>query len=238
MDCSPPGSSVHGILQARILEWVAISFSRGSSPPWDRTHIFFLAGRFSTTEPPGKPLNISEKTVHGETLARQPGLTSCHTSMYVPACNKTSFLGLHELGLHSLTIMTVHTFPPPEYPSASLTPLSVPECAGSLARHRSPLCPVSCSALWGAVRLPGARGRHKGGQIGANVTVPYWWGRQLPSQSHPSWLPSSLQPWFTPLHGAILTTLPADSVFTPETRRVGKRSVKAGTQPTGIAGAW
>ena len=30
MDCSPPGSSVHGILQARILEWVAISFSRGS----------------------------------------------------------------------------------------------------------------------------------------------------------------------------------------------------------------
>ena len=31
VDCSPPGSSVHGILQARILEWVAISFSRGSS---------------------------------------------------------------------------------------------------------------------------------------------------------------------------------------------------------------
>ena len=31
MDCSPPGSSIHGILQARILEWVAISFSRGSS---------------------------------------------------------------------------------------------------------------------------------------------------------------------------------------------------------------
>ena len=33
MDCSPPGSSVHGILQARIQEWVAISFSRGSSNP-------------------------------------------------------------------------------------------------------------------------------------------------------------------------------------------------------------
>ena len=33
MDCSPPGSSVHGILQARILEWVAIPFSRGSSNP-------------------------------------------------------------------------------------------------------------------------------------------------------------------------------------------------------------
>ena len=41
MDCShpPPGSSVHGILQARILEWVAISFSRGSSLPRARTHV-------------------------------------------------------------------------------------------------------------------------------------------------------------------------------------------------------
>ena len=37
MDCSPPGSSVHGIFQARILEWVAISFSRGSSQPRDQT---------------------------------------------------------------------------------------------------------------------------------------------------------------------------------------------------------
>ena len=79
----------------------------------------------------------------------------------------------HELGLHTLTIVTVHTFPPPEYPSASLTPLSIPECAASPARHRSPPCPVSCSALCGAVRLPGPRGQRDGGQIGANVTMPY-----------------------------------------------------------------
>ena len=39
MDCSPPDSSVHGISQARILEWVAISFSRESSPPRDRTGV-------------------------------------------------------------------------------------------------------------------------------------------------------------------------------------------------------
>ena len=38
-DCSPPGSSVHGILQARILEWVAISSSRGSSQPRDQTRV-------------------------------------------------------------------------------------------------------------------------------------------------------------------------------------------------------
>ena len=45
MDWSPPGSSVHGILQARILEWVAISFSRGSSWPRDRTQVSRIAGR-------------------------------------------------------------------------------------------------------------------------------------------------------------------------------------------------
>ena len=43
MDCSLPGSSVHGIYQARILEWVAISFSRGSSWPKDQIHVFCIA---------------------------------------------------------------------------------------------------------------------------------------------------------------------------------------------------
>ena len=44
MECGPPGSSVHGISQARILEWVAISFSRGSSRPRDRTQVSGIAG--------------------------------------------------------------------------------------------------------------------------------------------------------------------------------------------------
>ena len=48
MDYSPIGSSVHGILQARILEWVAISFSRQSSKPRDRTKVSCIAGRFFT----------------------------------------------------------------------------------------------------------------------------------------------------------------------------------------------
>ena len=46
MDCSPPGSSVHGILQARILERVAIPFSRGSSRLRDGTQVSSIAGRF------------------------------------------------------------------------------------------------------------------------------------------------------------------------------------------------
>ena len=58
MDCSPPGSSVHGILQARILEWIASSYSRGSS--WPGIEPMFLAslalaGRFFTTAPPAMP---------------------------------------------------------------------------------------------------------------------------------------------------------------------------------------
>ena len=55
MDCNPPGSSVRGILQARILEWVASPFSRGSSWPRNRTHISCTAGGFFTTEPTEKP---------------------------------------------------------------------------------------------------------------------------------------------------------------------------------------
>ena len=55
MDCSQPGSSVYGILQARILEWVAISFSKGFSRPRNWTHISGIAGWFFTTKPPGKP---------------------------------------------------------------------------------------------------------------------------------------------------------------------------------------
>ena len=54
MDCRLLGSFVHGILQARVLEWVPISSSRRSSWPRDQTCISCIAGRFFTTEPPGK----------------------------------------------------------------------------------------------------------------------------------------------------------------------------------------
>ena len=56
IDCSPQGSSVHGILQARILEWVAVPFSKGSSQPRDWIHVSHTAGRFfivwATSEAP------------------------------------------------------------------------------------------------------------------------------------------------------------------------------------------
>ena len=59
VDCSPPGSSVHGIFQSRILEWVAISSSGGSSWPRDQTHVSYVScivGQFFTTEPLRKPI--------------------------------------------------------------------------------------------------------------------------------------------------------------------------------------
>ena len=61
---SPPSSSIHGISQARILEWAAISFFRGSSRPRDQTHISCITGRFFTIEPPGKPLEKQNLPLH------------------------------------------------------------------------------------------------------------------------------------------------------------------------------
>ena len=62
MDYSPPGSSVHGILQARILKWVAISSSRGSSRPRDWTHVFYvcLRGRWVITSATWKAPRIQQ----------------------------------------------------------------------------------------------------------------------------------------------------------------------------------
>ena len=59
MDCSPPGSSVHGIFQARILEWVAITSSRGSSRIKPASLMpLALSGELFTTRPPGKPFTL------------------------------------------------------------------------------------------------------------------------------------------------------------------------------------
>ena len=70
MDCSPPSSSVHGILQARILEWVAMPSSRGSSQPRDQTRVSYISCIGRREAPPGKPLtvlgdpNADDKKIH------------------------------------------------------------------------------------------------------------------------------------------------------------------------------
>ena len=61
VDCSPPGSSVHGILQARRLEWVATASSRGSSPPGGLLHCRLIPQHLSHQEKPqNRPLNESK----------------------------------------------------------------------------------------------------------------------------------------------------------------------------------
>ena len=79
MGCSPPGTSVHGILLARILAWVSIPFSRGSSQPGNRTQVSCIAGGFFTIWAPGKPLEVfgcylcrSCFSVLGESLLDMP----------------------------------------------------------------------------------------------------------------------------------------------------------------------
>jgi len=59
MNYSPPGSSIHGIFQARILEWVAIPLPGDFPNPGIKFKSPALAGRFFTTEPPGKPLSYA-----------------------------------------------------------------------------------------------------------------------------------------------------------------------------------
>ena len=66
MSCSPPGSSVHGIFQAGILEWVASPFSRGSSQPRNWTQVSCIAGRFFTV------WNTREKRGHKESQRGRP----------------------------------------------------------------------------------------------------------------------------------------------------------------------
>ena len=88
MDCSPPGSSVHGILQARILEWVAIPFSRGSSWPRDQTWVSCTAGRFFTVWVTRETHIIPEwnRTTHALSLGQSMGFKSFREEGTQPSC--------------------------------------------------------------------------------------------------------------------------------------------------------
>ena len=73
VDYSPPGSSVHGILRARMLEWVAIPFSRGISQPRDRTQVSSIVGRIlNHLSHQGSPFN---KHTLNYVTSREPGET-------------------------------------------------------------------------------------------------------------------------------------------------------------------
>ena len=84
MDCSLPGSSVRGILQARVLEWVAFPFSRESSQPWDRTQVSLIAGRHFTVWTTRKALILEPRKIKSVTVSTFY-LSICHEVMGLEA---------------------------------------------------------------------------------------------------------------------------------------------------------
>ena len=76
MDCSLPGSSVHGIFQARELEWVAISFSRGSSWPRDRTQVSHTVSRHLTVWATREALSTKTTPIQINKLIHSGGLSA------------------------------------------------------------------------------------------------------------------------------------------------------------------
>ena len=103
-DCSLPGSSVHGIFQARILEWVVISFSRGSSQPRDRTQVSRTAGR---------------ATSKAQTVPECIYILNFHHSTFSPALQEDFFLPIIQRIQHFLIWGTEQLFS--KFPFLSLS---------------------------------------------------------------------------------------------------------------------
>ena len=100
MDCSLPGSSVHGIFWARVVEWVAISFSRGSSRPRDQTRV---------SEPPGKQLPLNHLPLYLSQFYSAPfPFLSC----FLPNALSSLliFPSIHLLDMEGFFIITIILF--------------------------------------------------------------------------------------------------------------------------------
>ena len=106
MDCSPPGSSVHGILQARILEWAAISFSRGSSRlrNWTRVSWVQLQADDLPTELWGKPFWILKLNTYKKNADCNPTEIPFLTDQF--GTNRKVWQELHEAVRNGFTSLT------------------------------------------------------------------------------------------------------------------------------------
>ena len=136
MDCNPPGSSGYGILQARILEWVAIPFSRGSSQPRDPTQVSCITGRFFTIWATREALELNN-------TAQILKFASLDTWLVVQPEFVTWFGTLQEALTHISKACKYH--------STALSKLTQPEaCSDSLwpAQRTNHLHQDTSSALW------------------------------------------------------------------------------------------
>ena len=115
MDCSPPGSSVHGIPQARILEWVAISFSRGSSLPWIEPEYPAWPVDSLPLNPCGCHVPVQQNTVRPQ---NSPHLLSLSTLSLLPVMPSASFLSVDQRWL--IVEVPSYMSPPPKCLSTPL----------------------------------------------------------------------------------------------------------------------
>ena len=112
--CNLTDYTVHGILQARILEWISIPFSRGYSQPRDRTQVSTLQADGLPSEPPGKPMNIGDDSLSllqriFLTQESNQGLLHCRWILY-----QLRYQGLYrkpkaEVGLFSVILLSKST---------------------------------------------------------------------------------------------------------------------------------
>ena len=120
MNCSPPVSYVHEILQARILEWVAISFSRGSSQPRDRTRVSLIVDRhFTVWAIREVPIPLGHHFSHQFSSVTQ----SCLTLFDPMDCSTPGFPVHHQLpGLAQTHVHQVSGVIQPSHPLSSPSP--------------------------------------------------------------------------------------------------------------------
>ena len=128
MDCSPPGSSVHGISQARILEWVAIPFSRGSFHPRGQIWVFCIAGRFFTFWAPrevliGNPGKYTHIFVMAYSVQFSSVAQPCLPLCQLMDCSMPGFPVHHQLpGLNQTRICHIGDAIQPSHPLLSPSP--------------------------------------------------------------------------------------------------------------------
>ena len=163
MNWSPPGSSVLGISQARTLEWVAISSSRGSTWPWDWTQVSCFGRWVLITEPPGKPHKWDQCSYKGDPTELPSRV--CHVRMSCEDTGRSLCLGT---GPSPDYVGTLFWLPPSWTMSNKFLPflshpvhsvlLKQPEWTRSLIR--------ACPALW-------ALCYHSALPLGYNGQLPY-----------------------------------------------------------------
>ena len=170
VDCAPPGSSAHEILQARILRWVAIFFSRGSSQTRDLTRVSAFRGRFFITEPSGRPSGAG--TVGESNFSLRISLVSCGQDSKLPmqgAWVSGNWIPYATTRVHLLQLKTPHAITKTSCSQISFfqnagfallenalvfCSVSVSSCTLRLGGHHgSPAC-VSSLLLWTQCLLP------------------------------------------------------------------------------------